>query len=73
MAYKYFLYSVEQMKFMKDMQKRMGKRYQVGVVFHKGKKLSFTELSSSANSRYSDAKVVAEGEATTMKYTLPSS
>ena len=31
----------------------------------------FTELSSKPTSRYSDVKIVAEGDPTTMRYTLP--
>ena len=71
MAYKYFLYSVKQMQFMREMQKKMGKIYKPGIVFNKGKKLSFTELSSSGKSIYSDAKIVAAGEVTKFKYIMP--
>ena len=72
MAYKYFIYSSEQLKFRKEVEQKMGKRFRVGEVFVNGKKYPFTELSSSPMSRYSDFKVVAEGELGTMKYTMPS-
>ena len=71
MAYKYFIYSINQMKFMKDMQKKMGRTYRPGIVFNKGRKFSFTELSSTGKSIYSDAKIVAEGEVNKFKYTMP--
>lgn len=73
MAYKYFHYSVEQLKFMKEMEKRRGRNFRVGTVFNKGRRLSFTEISSNITSRYSDDKVVAEGEESKFKYTPPRS
>lgn len=71
MAYKYFLYSSQQATFMTEVEKNMGRTYRVGTVYTKGTRKSFTEMSSSPTSIYSDVKVVAEGEETSMKYTLP--
>lgn len=71
MAYKYFLYSSEQEKFMRKIQEQMGKTFNIGTVYYKGSRKSFTEMSSSPNNRYSDMKIVAEGDDTKMKYTLP--
>lgn len=71
MSYKYFIYSSEQLNLRKQIEEKAGKRFNVGHVFANGKKLPYTELSSSPKSRFSDAKIVAEGEATIMKYTLP--
>ena len=69
--YRYFIYSSEQMAFQKRMEERMGRTYQVGIVIYRGKRVSFTELSRTGNSTYSDAKIVAEGDMTKFKYTLP--
>lgn len=69
--YKYFIYSSEQLKFKEKMEAKMGKKFKVGTVIYKGKKRSFTELSNTGKSNYSDAKIVAEGDITTIKYTLP--
>ena len=71
MAYKYFLYSSQQEKFFSDIEKSMGKKFKVGIVFTKGTKKSFTEISSNPTNGYSDAKIVAEGEETSFRYTLP--
>lgn len=67
----YFLYSSEQFKFMKSIEEKMGKRFRVGHVIVNGVRKPFTELSSSPNSRYPDATVVAEGDPTLMRYELP--
>jgi len=72
MSYKYFLFSNEQLKAKTAIEKKMGKTFKPGVVFNKGKRSSFTELSSSPKNQYSDTKIVAEGDDTLMKYTLPS-
>ncbi len=72
MAYKYFMYSSTQLAWMKAMGAKRGLSYKPGTVFTKGKKYTFTELSSTGvSNRYSDSKVVAEGEATSMSYTEP--
>ena len=68
---KYFLYSAEQYKLRKDIEAKMGKKFMVGHVIVNGIKKPFTELSSKPTSRYSDVKIVAEGDPTTMRYTLP--
>lgn len=71
MAIKYFLYSSEQLKFRKDVEAKMGKKFRVGHVIVNGVRKPFTELSSTPKSRYPDAKIVAEGDPTLMRYTLP--
>lgn len=71
MAYKYFLYSAQQQEFLTHVEKSMGHTFRVGTVYTKGSRKSFTELSDSPNSQYSDAKIVAQGEESTFKYTLP--
>lgn len=71
MAYKYFIYSSQQAEFLATVEKTMGKTFKVGTVYTKGTRKSFTELSSSPNSKYSDAKIVAQGEESSFKFTLP--
>lgn len=71
MAYKYFLYSSQQLAFQTGIEKSMGKTYRVGTVFAKGTKKSFTELSSNPTNRFSDTRIVAEGEESDFRYELP--
>lgn len=71
MAYMYFKYSSQQEEFFKQVEASRGKRFRVGVVFTKGTKKSFTEMSSNPTSRFSDFKIVAQGEQSDFKYTLP--
>lgn len=71
MAIKYFLYSETQLKMRKEVEARMGKKFVVGHVIVNGIRRPFTELASSPNSRYSDAKLVAQGEISLIKYTPP--
>lgn len=68
---KYFIYSSEQLKFRKEVESKMGKKFKVGHVIVNGIKKPFTELSSTSNSRFADAKIVAEGDPSMMVYTLP--
>lgn len=68
---KYFLYSSEQMNILKSINSQMGKMFLVGHVIVNGTKVPFTELSSTPKSRYTDAKIVAQGDPETMSYTLP--
>ena len=69
--YKYFIYSSQQLAFLAEVEKKMGKTFRVGTVYTKGSKRSFTEMSLSPHSRYADAKIVAEGEEREMKFILP--
>ena len=71
MAIKYFLYSSQQLTFRKEMEAKMGKKFVVGFVIVNGVKKPFTELSSTPNSRFSDAKLVTKGDPTVMNYSLP--
>ena len=68
---KYFYYSSEQLKFLKAMEEKMGKKFSVGHVIVDGIRKPFTELTSNPKSRFADAKLVAEGDPTLMRYTLP--
>ena len=71
MAIKYFFYSSEQLKFRRQMEEKMGKKFVVGQVIVNGVRKPFTEMSSSQTSRYPDAKLVARGDTSIMRYTLP--
>jgi hypothetical protein len=74
MALKYFLYSMMQFKFRRDLEARLGKTFKPGQVFVNGKRKLFTEISYTPTSaRYSDAKVVAQGDPKNFKYSLPGS
>lgn len=69
--YRYWIYSAEQMAFQKRMEENMGKRYRVGTVIYRGKRRNYTQMSTTANSHYSDAQIVAQGDMRTTKYTPP--
>lgn len=68
---KYFIYSSEQFKFRQKVEAKMGRKFKTGYVVVNGIRKPFTELSSSSESRFADAKVVAEGNPDFMTYTLP--
>lgn len=71
---KYFLYSTSQLKFRKETELKLGRKFSPGWVIVSGKKLPFTELiTEKKNSRYSDAKVVYYGDPTKVKYQMPTS
>lgn len=72
MAVKYFLYSSEELNFRKEVEAKMGRKFVTGHVIINGTKKPFTSLSSTPTSaRYPDSKVVASGEASEMRYTMP--
>lgn len=70
-ATKYFIYSSEQLKLRKSVEAKMGKNFKCGTVIVNGTRKLFTELSPRPTSRFSDAIIVAQGDPTLMKYTLP--
>ena len=69
--YKYFYYSSEQLKLRVELEKKRGRNFIVGHIIVNGVKKPFTELTTKDSSRYPDAKLVAEGEVETMRYTEP--
>ena len=71
MVIKYFFYSNEQLNMRKQVESGMGKKFKVGHVVVNGVRKPFTEMSSSDKSRYADAKLVTQGDPTTMIYTEP--
>lgn len=70
---KNFFYSYEQLLMRKNIELSMGKKFKVGHVVVNGTRKPFTEMTSSAQSRFPDAKLVASGDPTTMNYTEPTS
>jgi len=71
MAYKYFHYSETQLQFFAKMEAKMGRTYKVGTVIYSGKRKSFTDMTSKKESIYSDDKIVAEGDTSSITYTAP--
>ena len=71
MPYVYFKYSAQQERYFRGIEEGMGKRFRVGTVITKGTRKSFTEMSPSPSSRFSDSKIVAEGEQSDFRYTMP--
>lgn len=67
----YFIFSSEQMQFQKNMAEKMGKTYTVGRVIVGGVRKNFTTMSRTNTTGYSDEEIVASGEVTKMKYTMP--
>lgn len=70
---KYFFYSYEQLLMRKQVELKMGKKFKVGHVVVGGIRKPFTELTSSPQSRFADAKLVTSGDPAIMIYTEPSS
>ena len=74
MAYKYFLYSQDQIQEKESVLNTSGKTFVPGTVVVNGVRKQFTQLSNSATmARFIDTKVVAQGELSTFTYTLPRS
>lgn len=72
--YKYFLYSLKQIADKNEMYDKVNKEMVLGTVIYNGKRREFSALSDTKTlERYSDARVVAEGEIDKMQYTMPSS
>lgn len=68
---KYFLFSREQLEFMKKMESVQGKRFKTGTVIVNGVRKQYTEMSNSSKSRYADAQLVTQGDISKIKYTPP--
>jgi hypothetical protein len=68
-GYKYFIFSASQLKDRSEIEKSIGKTFKPGEVAVGPKKKKYTEMNSTGTSRYSDAKIVAEGDISKMKYT----
>ena len=66
--YKYFIYSREQHEERKRIEEAVGYSYVPGKVLKTGKWRDYTSMSSSPNTRYSDAVVICEGYLDDIKY-----
>lgn len=71
MAYKYFIYSREQLVFKQARESQLGRRFKLGHVIVNGVKKNITDINATGKSSFSDAKIIAEGEADSMKYASP--
>ena len=69
MAYKYFIFSATQLRERTAIERNIGRAFKPGEVVVGPRRLQFTELNNTGTSRYSDAKIVAEGEESAIKYT----
>ena len=67
--YRYFLFSISQLKMRTEAEKTLGKQYIPGKVLVKGVWKDYTEISTSSfNNKFADSKVVAEVDIDTMTY-----
>ncbi len=66
--YRYFLYSKSQHNMRTEVDKNINKVFTPGKVLSRGKWVMYTEISTTPNSSFADAKVVAEGYLEDMKY-----
>ena len=72
-GYKYFLFSTSYNADRDEAEKKFGKQFVLGTVVVNGSKKEFSFISdSSTNDRYSDIRIIAEGNIEEMKYTKPS-
>ena len=73
MAFKYFLYSDEQIKEKNEVMAKAGKYFIPGYVAINGNRVKFTQLSDSPTiPRFVDTKIVAKGELKDFTFTEPS-
>lgn len=72
MAYKYFLFSKDQMDFRKRMDAKVGKTYRPGYVIVGGRRKNITEINSTGRSNYTDVQLIAEGDENSFDYQKPS-
>lgn len=72
MATMYFLYSEEQINEKNKVLARANKKFEPGTIAINGRKVKFTQLSTSPTlSRFVDTKIVATGDPTSFTYTEP--
>ena len=65
----YFFYSRQQQKDLEDHANIFGARIRYGTVMHEGSNKIYTEMTTVADSRYSDAVLIAKGRPSEMIYT----
>ena len=72
--FKYFLYSSEEVNDKNVLYDRMNRVMVLGTVIYNGKKKEFSSMSDKPElPRYSDVRIVAEGDIENMTYTMPTS
>jgi len=69
--YVYFQFSKEQLDNSIKTELKLGKKYIPGKVIIKGKPYMFTEITSTTNSKYKDARIIAQGYSDEMNYNEP--
>ena len=70
--YKYFFFSLDQMKEREDTYDRLNKRFVPGTVIYNGTVYEFTcSATTPSLPRFPDARLVAEGEESTMQVVQP--
>lgn len=67
--YVYFIYSEQQEKLRKEVEAKIGREFKCGLVVVRGLRVPFTEMNITGTSRFPDAKLVAQGIKSRMKYT----
>ena len=73
-SYKYFLYSRQQVNDQNERLDKINKVIKLGVVISGGRRLEFSALSDKPElPRYSDVRIVAQGNLDTFVYTMPTS
>ena len=65
----YFIYSEQQEKMRKEVESKIGRVFNCGTVVVNGMRKPFTEISTKEVTRYPDAKIVASGYKSKIKYT----
>lgn len=74
MAYKYFLYSQAQVNDRNEMLDKINRSMLLGTVIVGGRKKEFSSLSDKPElPRYTDIRIVAEGDTDKLIYTMPGS
>lgn len=72
--YGYFLFSQQEVNDKNELYDRMSRKLQLGTVIYNGRKKEFSSLSDKPElPRYTDVRIVAEGETDKMIYTMPRS
>ena len=72
MGFKYFLYSLEQIKEKNTILAKTNKMFEPGTISINGRKEKFTQISSTPSiDRFVDTKIVASGEESSFTYTKP--
>jgi hypothetical protein len=73
-SYKYFLYSRQQVNDQNARLDKLNRVVKLGVVISGGRRLEFSALSDKPElPRYSDVRIVAQGDTDDLVYTMPTS